>query len=189
MANLRRIRRRRYRIPARRSSQKPREFIMSTKTFATVGSLIVISALTVFAQESRGTITGRTVDSTGAIVAGADVRAVNVDTGAFATSKTNEAGVYTIPYLVPGTYNVSAEFSGFKKTERPNVQVRVNDVLNIEFKLEIGSASESIEVKGGTPLLEASNVSLGQVVEERQIAELPIQAGNANELVLLTPGL
>jgi hypothetical protein len=162
---------------------------MSMKTIAALLALIVISCTAGLAQESRGTITGRVVDSTGAVIAGAEVRATNTGTGATAGTRTNDSGNYTVAYLAPGTYSLSAEFSGFKKSERPGMVVRVNDVLNVEFRLEIGSATETVEVKGGAPLLETANVSLGQVVQERQIQELPIQAGNANELVLLAPGV
>jgi hypothetical protein len=162
---------------------------MSTKILAVILASFAFGCSAAYAQDSRGTITGRVVDSTGAIVVGAEVRVTNKETGAVSTAHTNESGLYTASYLVPGTYDVSVDFSGFKKTERLGVQVRVSDVLDIEFKLEVGSAAETVEVKGGTPLLEASNVSLGQVVEERQIQDLPIQAGNANELVLLTPGV
>lgn len=161
---------------------------MSTKTLAIVFALAACIS-SGYAQESRGTITGRVIDSTGAVVQGADVRVRNHETGAIVAARTNESGNFTAPYLSPGMYDVTAEAAGFKKTERPGIQVRVNDVLSVELKLEVGSAAETIEVQGGAPLLEASNVSLGQVIEQRQIENLPIQAGNANELVLLTPGV
>jgi hypothetical protein len=154
--------------------------------------LVAIFCLAIFsaaAQESRGTINGRVIDPTGAAIAGVDVRAVNQQTGVAATAKTNELGNYSIPFLVPGTYKLSADFTGFKKSEHPAVEVRVGDVLSVELKLEIGASTETVEVKGGTPLIEASNVTLGQVIGEKQIQDLPIQAGNANELVLLTPGV
>ncbi len=151
--------------------------------------ILILSAVFGRAQESRGTLTGRVMDSSGAAIVNADVRAINKETGAVGNARSNESGNYTIPYLVPGRYDVSAEFQGFKKTQRTDLDVRVNDVLNVEFQMEIGNVSDTIEVKGGTPLLETSNVSLGQVVEERQIRDLPIQAGNANELVLLAPGV
>ena len=161
---------------------------MSPKTLLLI-PVILLCYSPARAQESRGTITGRVVDPSGAVVAGAEIRVSNKETGAISTARTNEGGNYTVPYLMPGAYDLSAEFAGFKKTERLDLQVRVNDVLNVELKLEVGNATETVEVKGGTPLLEASTVSLGQVVEERQIQDLPIQAGNANELVLLTPGV
>jgi hypothetical protein len=162
---------------------------MSMKTVASILTFVVLCCVSVHAQESRGTIAGRVVDASGAVVIGAEVRAVSKETASTSTARTNDAGSYTLPYLLPGTYDLTAEFSGFKKTGRANVTVRVNDVLNIEFKLEIGNTTETVEVKGGAPLIEASNVTLGQVVEERQIKDLPLQAGNANELVLLTPGV
>ena len=161
---------------------------MSTKTVAWILA-VALGAAPAFAQESRGTITGRVIDSSGAVVAGADVRVKNTETGAVVAAKTNDSGNYNVPYLVPGIYDMAAEAPGFKTTNRPGIQVRVSDVLTVELKLEVGNTSESVEVTGGAPLLEASNVSLGQVIEQRQIENLPIQAGNANELVLLTPGV
>jgi len=162
---------------------------MLTSRCAALILAMVLGSLSSGAQESRGIIAGRVTDPSGAVVAGVDVRATNQQSGVVAVARTNDAGNYTIPYLVPGVYTVSATFAGFKKTEKPGIEVRVGDMLNVELRLEVGNAAETIEVKGGAPLLEASNVSLGQVVQERQIQDLPIQAGNANELVLLTPGV
>jgi hypothetical protein len=162
---------------------------MSTKTFSFAFLGVLLALAPSFAQESRGTVTGRVLDSSGSVVAGADVRAVQRGTGTVTTAKSNETGSYTLAYLAPGTYDLSAEFTGFKKVDHPGVEVRVNDVLNVDFRLEVGNATETVEVKGGTPLLETSTVSLGQVQDERNIVNLPIQAGNANELVLLTPGV
>lgn len=161
---------------------------MSTKITVLILTLAALPAV-LMAQESRGTITGHVADASGAMVAGADVRAVNQDTAAVAVAKTNDTGSYTIPYLVPGAYTVSADYTGFKKTQRPGIEVRVNDVLTVDLKLEVGNAAETVEVSAGTPLLETSSVSMGQVQNERNINNLPIQAGNANELVLLTPGV
>lgn len=162
---------------------------MSTKTFLLFIAAFISLADSAFAQESRGTITGRVTDPTGAVVALADVRATSDQTGVPAAAQTNESGNFSIPYLIPGTYTVTCELTGFRKLERKGVEVRVSDVLKLELQLEVGNAAETVEVKGGAPLLEASNVSLGQTVEERQIRDLPLQAGNANELVLLTPGV
>src|SRR6267378_7691456 len=93
-------------------------------------TLAVLLGSALFAQEGRGTINGRVMDPSGASVAGAEVRATNAATGASAAAKANETGNYTIPYLLPGTYTLTAELNGFKKTERTGIDVRVNDVLN-----------------------------------------------------------
>jgi hypothetical protein len=127
-------------------------------------------------------------DATGAVVPNADVRATNVATGVAAASKTNESGNYTLPYLVPGIYTVSSEITGFKKFVRENVQVRVNDVVQLNMQLAIGDVAEAIEVSAETPLLSTAEASLGQVVDERRITELPLFAGNALDLVHLAPG-
>jgi hypothetical protein len=142
-----------------------------------------------WAQEGRGTITGRVVDVSGAVIPGADVRAVDRETAGTAAAQTNDTGIYTIPYLRPGTYDVVVEISGFKTVERRRVDVRVGDVLTIDVTLQVGDRAESVEVTAAAPLLESATVSLGQVVDQRRLKELPIQAGNAEELVLLTPGV
>jgi hypothetical protein len=150
---------------------------------------LVAVALPALAQESRGTILGRVSDATGAIIPNAEVRAVNVATQAAAAARSNEAGNYTIPYLLPGNYTLTVEASGFKKYQRDGIQVRVNDTLDVNVEMTVGDVSERVEVTASTPLLETTNSSLGQVVDQRRVTELPIQAGNAFELVLLAPGV
>lgn len=141
------------------------------------------------AQDARGSIVGRVTDASGAVIPNVEVRATNVATGVVATSRTNEAGNYTLPYLIPGIYSVSAETTGFKKLVRENIQVRVNDVVQVNLELAIGAVSESVEVTAETPLLTTTEASLGQVVDEKRITELPLFAGNAMDLVHLAPGI
>ena len=126
------------------------------------------------AQESRGTILGRVTDSTGAVVPTAEVKVTNVATGLAVTAKTNESGNYSLPFLVAGFYNVTAESTGFKKFVRENVQVRVNDKVEVNMQMEIGDVSEKVEVTGAPPLLATADASLGQVVDERRVLELPL---------------
>jgi hypothetical protein len=140
------------------------------------------------AQDARGTIVGRITDPTGALMPGVDVRATNVATGVAAAAKTNDSGNYTLPYLIPGTYSVAAEITGFKKFIRDNVQVRVSDSVELNIEMAVGNVAESVEVKAETPLLSTAEASLGQVVDERRITELPLFAGNAMDLVHLAPG-
>lgn len=137
------------------------------------------------AQEARGTILGRVTDATGGVIPGAEIRAINVATQAAAVARTNDVGNYTIPFLLPGAYRVTVEGQGFKKFQRDNVELRVNDTLELNIELTVGNVTETVEVREETPLLETATASLGQVVDSRRVQELPIQAGNAFELVLL----
>ena len=108
-------------------------------------ALAMFSAICV-AQDPRGTILGRVTDSSGATVPGAEVRAVNENTGVAASAKTNDAGNFTLPYLLSGTYTVSTEHAGFKKWNRPGIQVRINDSVEVDIALQIGAATETVEV-------------------------------------------
>lgn len=139
-------------------------------------------------QDARGSIVGRVTDTSGSVVPNAEVRATNVATGVVAGSRTNASGNYTIPYLVPGTYTVTTENTGFKKFVRENVRIRVNDVVELNVEMQIGAVAESIQVTAETPLLSTAEASLGQVIDEKRITELPLFAGNAMDLVHLAPG-
>src|SRR5712692_3534728 len=119
---------------------------MRMKIVAPISILFVLAQSALWAQEGRGTITGRVTDESGGVIAGADVRVTNKETGATAATRSNETGNYTIPYLMPGTYILSAEISGFKKIDRRGIEVRVGDVLNIDVPLQIGNRTESVEV-------------------------------------------
>lgn len=140
------------------------------------------------AQDARGTVLGRVTDSSGAVVPEAEVRITNDSTQVSAAARSNEAGNWVLPYLLPGTYTLHCEFQGFKKWTRPGIQVRINDSVEVNITLEVGTASETVTVTATTPLLSSAEASLGQVVDERRVLELPLFAGNAMDLVHLAPG-
>jgi hypothetical protein len=94
-----------------------------------------------------------------------------------------------LPYLLAGFYSVSAETDGFKRFSRDGIQVRIGEVTEVVIELELGSVTETIEVTAETPVLDTTTPSLGQVLDERRVVELPTLAGNAFELALLTPGV
>jgi len=148
----------------------------------------VFLSISLCAQDPRGTILGRITDPSGAVVAGADVRVTNVATGVAAGAKTNEAGNYVLPYLLPGVYTLQAELAGFKKFVREAIQVRVADSVEVNVPMQLGDIAESIEVKEETPLLSTAEASLGQVVDERRLVELPVYGGSPMDLVHLAPG-
>ena len=143
---------------------------------------------TAHAQEARGTITGTVLDSTGAAVPGATVTVTNMAMGTTTTVTTSEVGFFQAPYLIPGEYQVSAELSGFKRLVREGVQVRVADRVSLELVLETGDVAEAVTVTADAPLLNTTDASLGQVVDARRIAELPIAHGDPYKLIGLAAG-
>src|SRR5262245_27647368 len=147
------------------------------------------TVLPVPAQETRGAIQGHVADSSGGSISGAQVRAVNAATGVEVTTTTNESGNYVLPYLLPGTYSLQTQASGFKKSIRDGIELRINDRVELNIELEVGQVSEQIEVRSETPLLDTATSSLGQVVDQRRILDLPTFGGSVMVLVQLAPGV
>src|SRR3981081_1736747 len=98
-------------------------------------------------------ITGEIHDSSGAAISGAQVTATNAGTNAVRVATTNEAGIYTIGFLVPSTYSVKVEKAGFKSATRNGVELQVQQSARIDFELPVGQVNESIEVTSAAPLL------------------------------------
>lgn len=142
-----------------------------------------------FAQDPRGFVTGRVSDPSGAGVPGAEICVTNPASGVTFTSRSNESGLFQVPFLPPAIYAVSVEAAGFRKYVRDRVQVRVSETVDLDVPLTIGDVAEAVEVTGETPLLDTAGASLGQVVDARRVLELPLLAGNPMELTLLTPGV
>jgi len=155
---------------------------------ALLAVFLLMLALPAAGQDARGTVLGRVTDASGALVPNAEVRITNEATGVAASAKTNDAGNWVLPYLIPGMYSLSCEMTGFKKWTRSGIQVRIQDSVEVNIDLQVGATSETIEVKDTTPLLSTAEASLGQVIDERRVLELPQFAGNAMDLVHLAPG-
>jgi len=142
----------------------------------------------VAAQDPRGSIVGKVTDPSGAVVAGASVEVVHKAMGTKVVLQTNEAGIYQALFLLPGFYQVSVEQPGFKKYVRDDLELRVNDRLELNISLELGTAGQSITVVAETPLLNTTSASIGTVVDSRRVADLPVSYGNPFELIGLTTG-
>ena len=149
---------------------------------------LLATAAVVSAQDPRGSITGRIVDATAANVAGAAIKVTNTATGLAVSARSNDSGNYSALYLPPGAYNLECEATGFGKHLRNGIQVRVTEQVILDIELRVGQVNETVEVKAETPLLATGDVSLGQVIDQRRIEELPLFAGNAMDLVHLAPG-
>lgn len=154
---------------------------------------LVLSLLAVltplFSQSSTGTIQGLVTDPSQAIVAGARVVVTNVKTNVTRSFKTNDEGLYVVPFLVPGEYIVTAEREGFKVTRRSGVTLQVSDRLSVDLQLELGGTSERVEVEATAPLVNTTTPALGQVIENRRIVELPLNGREPFALAALTPGV
>jgi hypothetical protein len=160
---------------------------MVSRTNVTLAALALLCAGAVMAQESRGAVAGLVKDSSGAPVAGASVVATHLATNVASHTVTNANGQYALLYLMPGRYSVSTELPGFKRAVR-EVDVRVADRLTVDLTVEPGGQQETVEVRAGTPLLEVSTGSAGQVIDAQRINLLPLSDGNPFVLSRLAAG-
>ncbi len=142
---------------------------------------------TAFAQTAQ--VTGTVTDPTGAVVSQAKLFVKNLDTGVGRESLTNERGNYIVTALLPGRYQVAAEAAGFKQMRRGPVTLAIDQVARLDFTMEVGTLVESVRVEASGILLDASTSTIGTVVENRQITELPLSGRNPIGLVALTPGV
>jgi hypothetical protein len=133
----------------------------------------------IWAQDTRGTILGRVTDATGGVIVNAAVVCQNSATNVRTSTLTNASGDFLLPFLVPGQYSLTVEAAGFKKSIRPQIELRVSERITIDVMLEIGAATDSVRVSAETPLVDTSTVSMGQVLPTKTILELPLIAGNA----------
>jgi hypothetical protein len=140
-----------------------------------------------FAQ-TLGTITGEVKDSSGAVIPGATVTATNTGTNASREVQTNEAGIFNFPALPPGNYSVKAELQGFT-TVTHTADLHVEQTLRLDFGLQIGTLAETTEVTGVAPLITTENATVGTVIENRRIVELPLNGRNYLQLVALSPNV
>jgi hypothetical protein len=148
----------------------------------------VMFAYPSFGQEFRSVLTGQVTDPSGAVIRGATVTAVENSTGTSYTNKTTARGVYYIPYVLPGTYKVTAEAHGFKVSVQDNVLLTASQTFAQNFKLEVGAASEKVEVTAAPPELETASGSGGTVIDARQLESVPLNGGQVYMLIGTTPG-
>jgi hypothetical protein len=128
-------------------------------------------------------------DSTGAAVPNATINIENLATHVSRTIQTNSTGDYAAASIDPGFYSITVEAQGFTKLVRERVQVEAGNDIKIDFRLKIGSITETVEVKDETPLTEASNAVLSGVLSNQAINELPLQGRDFQNLLPLHPGV
>ena len=139
--------------------------------------------------QTLGEITGLVTDPSGAVIPGARVTITNDNTNAARSTTTNEAGVYSVPSLSPGMYSARAEADGFQSVVRSGVGLQVQQIARINFEMKVGQVAEVIEVSGGAPLLTTEDATVGTVIENRRIVELPLNGRSYLQLVALSPNV
>jgi hypothetical protein len=152
-----------------------------------VTCLLSVSA---FAQLNNATFTGTVSDSTKAVLPGVTITATNTATGVVLTNVTNEAGAYTILSLLPGTYTVTAELPGFQKANYTNVDLGNNVTVRLNFTLNVATQSQNVEVTvAADTVLATSSPTIGQVMTQKKINDLPVVGGNVLDMLSVLGGI
>lgn len=143
----------------------------------------------VLSAQNFATATGSVTDTTGASASGTKITATNLDTQVARETVTDDRGSFTIPLLPPGRYKFTAQKTGFRQTVQDNITLEVNQTARLDFRLEVGQITETVEVKASGPLLDSDNSAIGQVIEQKAVAELPLNGRNFVQLATLGPGV
>lgn len=150
--------------------------------------LVLLAANSAFAQLETATVSGQVVDPSGLRITGAQVRLIDIDRDTTTSAATNPSGLYTFPSVRPGRYRMEVTFAGFKVVNVTGITVNVQDHLEQNFKLAVGSVSESVTVEGGGPLVDTESVTISTVVDRQFADNLPLNGRSFQSLIQLTPG-
>jgi len=147
---------------------------------------LLLSSIALLAQSASSSIGGRVTDASNAVVPAAAIRVVNEETGAASTSVTNEAGLFRVTPLIPGTYRVEIEANGFRKTVQRGVVLQVSQSLQSDQTLTVGSITETLAVSARTPVVDTQSSHVSQLVERSMIEGMPLPNRSA-ALIVLSP--
>jgi len=150
-------------------------------------SLTICLAIPVMAQSDTARLQGTVTDPQGGAVNGATVTVTSTETARVTTATTNDLGYYTVSALPPGYYRVEVKHKDFKTISRV-LELQIAQVGAADFQLQLGAASETITVEAGSPVINTQDSAIGDVVESRQITELPLNGRNFTQLATLVPG-
>jgi hypothetical protein len=162
---------------------------MMPRTLRCVLALMLVFCASAFAQETRGTISGRVLDEQGGAMPGVSVTITNVGTNVSTTLTTNSTGYYQAPLLLPGNYRVTAELQGFKTSVRSGVILAVAQQATVDLTLGVGSISETVTVSGEAPILETGVLTTGQNLDRRSVESLPMFSNMPVLLTRFVPGV
>jgi hypothetical protein len=151
--------------------------------------LVALAAVPLSSQSFYGSVVGNVNDATGAAMPQANVTLTNTGTSERRTVTTDDQGAYRFVNLIPGTYKLEVERTGFRRHSVDNVIVAVEATLRVDVSLQVGEVTQTLEVSSQAPLLQTETGSLSQVVSARAVQELPLNGRNVLNLVALSPGV
>ncbi|MEO7144931.1 MAG: carboxypeptidase regulatory-like domain-containing protein [Bryobacteraceae bacterium] len=149
--------------------------------------VLLLSAGTASAQTAS--LTGRITDPGGAVVPGAAIGVQSLNTGVSNTTRSNADGYYSVNALPPGKYDITVSKDGFAPIKQAGLVLEVQQVARLDFALQVGAVSQSVEVSAQSVILDSQTATTGQVVESRQVTELPLLGRNPYALAMLVPGV
>ncbi len=166
----------------------PRHEVRAWVSLVCATTLLLFAAVLGYAQGGRASINGTVTDPSGAIIAGAQVTAKNLETGQIATVTTGSEGHYSIPFLALGRYEMSCTQAGFTTETQTGITLSADQSASVNFSLKPGQVSTSVEVQAEAVELETTSGAISQVVDQKSIVELPLDGRNPAELVYVAPG-
>lgn len=155
----------------------------------TAGTMLLLFPPWVFGQAVSGSITGFVTDPSGASIPNAAVTATNVATGVETKRATESSGLYLITNLLPGTYKISVEATGFQRTVQGNILLSVDSKVTVDVALQVGAITQEVTVTAEATILKTEKTDVAEVINQRRIEALPIPNRNVTELYTLVPGV
>src|SRR5262249_31528332 len=150
--------------------------------------LCAVDAAAVYAQSERASVTGRVTDPSKAVITGAHVVVVNLSTNVRYEGATGDSGDYYITALPPGTYRIEVEKTGFQTVIKSDLVLHVQDTIQINFEMTVGSSSEIVTVTAQTPMMNTTDASVSTVVDRQFVENMPLNGRSFQSLITLTPG-
>ncbi|HXA66003.1 MAG TPA: carboxypeptidase regulatory-like domain-containing protein [Bryobacteraceae bacterium] len=161
---------------------------LSTRILLGTILCLLVTTVLCWGQGPTAAITGQVTDASGAAVSNAAISAKDLDHGTNWATVSNDAGYYSLPRLPVGNYEVRAEAKGFQTVVQRSVELVLDQVAKIDFQLQVGQVTQTLEVTSSAPILQTENAQLSTVMQGAAIQSLPLETRNYNQLALLMPG-
>ncbi len=159
------------------------------RTFIFLVAMCVVAVFSLDGFGQTANIVGTVKDPSGAVLPGVSITVKNSGTGLTRDIVSNETGDYTVPLLPIGVYDITAELPGFKAATKSGISLKIDDRIRVDFALEVGNVSDKIVVTETAPLVQSENASIGNVIDNAKIVELPLDGREFYQLARLNPGV